>query len=154
MDHYRAPVPDTLHGATTLHSAQLAQFIVKRHPILIDVLPAPAPPPDGRIGLPRMPIPHRDLPGSVWLPDIGRGALPAALQAAFKARLGALTNHIMSVPLVFYCLSSCWMSWNAAKRAVDFGYTQVIWYPDGADGWQQAGGPVVINAPLAVAGSN
>jgi PQQ-dependent catabolism-associated CXXCW motif protein len=147
MDHYRAPVPDTLRGAATLHSAALAQFIAARHPVLIDVLPAPAPPSDDRPALPRMQIPHQDLPGSVWLPDTGRGMLPPSLERDFKARLGALTGQDRSAPLVFYCLSSCWMSWNAAKRAVGYGYTQVIWYPDGADGWQQNGGRVTVNTP-------
>ena len=37
--------------------------------------------------------------------------------------------------LVFYCLANCWMSWNAAKRALAIGYTHVAWYPDGTDGW-------------------
>ena len=32
------------------------------------------------------------------------------------------------------------MSWNAAKRAVEDGYTRVFWYPDGVDGWAAAGG--------------
>jgi rhodanese-related sulfurtransferase len=34
------------------------------------------------------------------------------------------------------------MSWNAAKRAVMWGYTGVIWYPEGTDGWQDAGLPL------------
>jgi PQQ-dependent catabolism-associated CXXCW motif protein len=37
--------------------------------------------------------------------------------------------------IVFYCLASCWMSWNAAKRALAIGYRRVAWYPDGTDGW-------------------
>ena len=147
LDHYRAPVPETLHGAAVLHSAALAGFMSAQHPVLIDVLPAPSPPPDGRAGLPRMQIPHQDLPGSVWLPDTGRGALPAALEQSFRAKLGELTGHKMAVPIVFYCLSSCWMSWNAAKRAVGYGYTNVVWYPDGADGWQRDGGRVAVNLP-------
>jgi rhodanese-related sulfurtransferase len=31
------------------------------------------------------------------------------------------------------------MSWNAAKRAAQYGYSQVYWYPDGSDGWEKAG---------------
>ena len=27
------------------------------------------------------------------------------------------------------------MSWNAAKRAMTLGYTHVVWYPEGSDGW-------------------
>ena len=27
------------------------------------------------------------------------------------------------------------MSWNAAKRALEYGYSDVTWFPDGTDGW-------------------
>jgi rhodanese-related sulfurtransferase len=27
------------------------------------------------------------------------------------------------------------MSWNAAKRAMEYGYSNVTWYPEGTDGW-------------------
>jgi PQQ-dependent catabolism-associated CXXCW motif protein len=37
--------------------------------------------------------------------------------------------------LVLYCLANCWMSWNAAKRALSLGYSDVAWYPEGTDGW-------------------
>ena len=33
------------------------------------------------------------------------------------------------------------MSWNAAKRAIAMGYVNVVWFPDGIDGWQEAGLP-------------
>jgi hypothetical protein len=29
------------------------------------------------------------------------------------------------------------MSWNAARRAVAWGYANVAWYPDGTDGWAE-----------------
>jgi len=74
MDHYRGPVPDTVQGATVVHTAALPALIAQRHPVLIDVLPAPEPPGDSRPGLPRMPLPHKDIPGSIWLADVGRGA--------------------------------------------------------------------------------
>jgi PQQ-dependent catabolism-associated CXXCW motif protein len=45
-------------------------------------------------------------------------------------------------PLVIYCQADCWMSWNAARRALSFGYTNVAWYPEGTDGWERANLPV------------
>ena len=147
MDHYRGDVPDTLTGARVVLTSELARLIAAGHPVLIDVLPAPAPPPDARAGLPRMPLPHRDIAGSVWLADVGRGALAPAMEAGFRARLAELTGGHQSAPIVFYCLKQCWMSWNAAKRAVRLGYTGVLWYPDGIDGWQQAGLPTTVNKP-------
>jgi len=139
MDHYRAPVPDTVHGAAVVHTAALPGLIAQRHPVLIDVLPAPEPPADQRPGLPRMPLPHRDIPGSIWLADVGRGAITPQKDAWFRTALAQATGGDRNAPVVFYCLSRCWMSWNATKRAVSYGYTQAFWYPEGADGWEAAG---------------
>ena len=50
--------------------------------------------------------------------------------------------------LVFYCLANCWMSWNAAKRALAMGYTHVAWYPDGTDGWTTDHLPLELRTPL------
>jgi PQQ-dependent catabolism-associated CXXCW motif protein len=50
-------------------------------------------------------------------------------------------------PLVFFCQRACWMSWNAAKRALSLGYTRVNWYPDGTDGWSEAGLPLARIEP-------
>jgi rhodanese-related sulfurtransferase len=39
------------------------------------------------------------------------------------------------------------MSWNAAKRALALGYTNVVWYPDGTDGWFNALLPLQDSTP-------
>ena len=130
-----------------VQTADLQRLIATAHPLLIDVLPAPSPPPDLRPGLPRLPRPVFGLPGSLWLPETGRGALSPGTETYLVTRLASATGGHKAVTMVFYCLSQCWMSWNAAKRALAYGYINVIWYPDGADGWQQAGLPVT---PLAV----
>ena len=139
MDHYRDAVPATLRGARVVHAADLTSLMGAQNPLLIDVLPSPTPPADSRPGLPRIPVPHRNIPGSYWLPEVGRGSLAPATEAWFKARLATLTGHDRKRLLVIYCLSQCWMSWNAAKRAVSYGYTSTAWFPDGADGWEKAG---------------
>ena len=41
----------------------------------------------------------------------------------------------MGQPVLFFCLQDCWMSWNAAKRALGLGYETVYWLPEGTDGW-------------------
>jgi PQQ-dependent catabolism-associated CXXCW motif protein len=139
MDHYRAPVPETVQGGTVVHLAALPGVIASIHPVLIDVLPAPTPPPEQRAGLPRMPLPHQDIPGSIWLPEVGRGALTPQTETWFRAQLGKATHGDLDRPVVFYCLSNCWMSWNATRRAISYGYTHAIWFPEGADGWIAAG---------------
>jgi rhodanese-related sulfurtransferase len=39
------------------------------------------------------------------------------------------------------------MSWNAAKRALAFGYSNVAWYRDGTDGWERADLPLAEAQP-------
>jgi rhodanese-related sulfurtransferase len=54
-------------------------------------------------------------------------------------------------PLVFYCTGAqCWASANAAMRARQAGYTQVLWYRGGQAAWQAAGLPVTPRAPVAL----
>ncbi|HMR31348.1 MAG TPA: quinoprotein dehydrogenase-associated putative ABC transporter substrate-binding protein [Geminicoccaceae bacterium] len=140
MGEYRAPVPKTLRGATVLDATGLARLVAERQPVLVDVMPRPRKPegrPDDKLWL----EPRRDdIPGSVWLPNSGLGELPPETAAWMASRLEALTGGDKARPLVFYCARNCWMSWNAARRAVvEFGYTAVHWYPDGPEGWSEAG---------------
>ena len=43
------------------------------------------------------------------------------------------------------------MSWNAAKRALSYGYSRVYWYPEGTDGWAAAGGELTEATPVPMA---
>jgi len=93
------------------------------------------------------PKPHRAIPGSMWLPDVGRGELSAEREAWFRASLARLTRGDRETVLVFYCLLDCWMSWNATKRALSWGYAGAAWYNEGTDGWETAGLPLAEIAP-------
>lgn len=43
-------------------------------------------------------------------------------------------------PLVFFCAGpECWLSYNAALRAVQLGYRNVLWYRGGLEAWHRAG---------------
>lgn len=144
MDQFKAPVPATLEGATVLTTATLRQLLGDEQPILVDVLPKPRKP-EGRDPSQLWVEPRRDdLPGSVWLPNVGFGELSPDLATYMRTELARLTGGDKTKPLVFYCDPNCWMSWNAAKRAMtELGYSRVYWYPEGAQGWQQAGQPVM-----------
>lgn len=51
-----------------------------------------------------------------------------------------MTGGNRETPLVLYCLSNqCWMSYNAALRAIHLGYTNVLWYRGGLEAWKAAG---------------
>ena len=90
-------------------------------------------------GTPWMPPPHRDLAGSTWLPETGRGAVTPEVDAWFERALQKVTGGDRAMPVVFYCQADCWMSWNAARRAIEHGWAKVIWYPDGPEAWAAAG---------------
>ena len=48
---------------------------------------------------------------------------------------------------MFFCKADCWMSWNAARRAVALGYGRVAWFPGGTDAWAAVGRALVPAVP-------
>jgi PQQ-dependent catabolism-associated CXXCW motif protein len=142
-ENYRSPVPETLAGGRVLTTAEAEAIWRAKTAIFIDVLPrAPKPKglPPGTVWRDK---PRHNIPGSVWLPDTGYGILPPATEDYLRQGLARVSGGNRQALLVIYCLSDCWMSWNAAKRALTYGYTDVAWYPEGTDGWEHA------NLPLA-----
>jgi PQQ-dependent catabolism-associated CXXCW motif protein len=134
-DHYRAPVPDTLAGARVLSTHETAAIWRAKSAVFIDVLPRAPKPKDLPASTVWRDAPRLDIPGSIWLPDTGYGVLAPATEDYFKQGLARASAGDRSKLLVFYCLADCWMSWNAAKRALTYGYVNVAWYPEGTDGW-------------------
>ncbi|HYZ21227.1 MAG TPA: PQQ-dependent catabolism-associated CXXCW motif protein [Rhodopila sp.] len=147
MEEYRAPTPATLRGATVLDTAQAHALWVQRQAVFVDVLPQPPRPPNLPAATIWRPRPRHDIPGSLWLPDTGYGALAPVMDAYFRQGLDKASAGDKTRMLVFYCLRNCWMSWNAAKRALSLGYTRVAWYPEGTDGWEAAGFPLELREP-------
>jgi PQQ-dependent catabolism-associated CXXCW motif protein len=141
-EDYRAPTPATLKGARVMTTAEVEQIWKAGGTVFIDVMPhAPRPAnlPPGTIWREK---PHQSIPGSIWLPDTGYGAIAAVTENYLRSNLARVTQGDRSKRLLVYCLRNCWMSWNAAKRIVAMGYANVIWYPDGTDGWGEAGLPL------------
>lgn len=110
-----------------------------------------------------LPLLKQGLPVQVFDVLGGAESLPNAIPAAWAAQTGSfddstqqqlsqmlrqVTRGQADVPLVFYCQSpDCWMSYNAAVRAVRLGYRNVLWYRGGIEAWMRAG------LPLARAGA-
>ncbi|BET68060.1 hypothetical protein ASA1KI_29780 [Opitutales bacterium ASA1] len=86
---------------------------------------------------------ERGLPSAQNALPAGRpGSFDDQNQRNFGAYLRQVTQGRTDVPLVFYCKDAyCWMSYNAALRAVRLGYTNVLWYRGGIDAWEKAGLP-------------
>jgi len=146
-EDYRAPTPTTLKGARVVTTVEAEQIWKSGGAIFLDVLPhAPRPAnlPPGTIWREK---PRRNIPGSCWLPDTGYGALAPATENYLRTNLARVTGGDRTKALVVYCLRDCWMSWNAAKRIIGMGYANVIWYPDGTDGWAEADLPLRESMP-------
>jgi len=147
QDDYRAPTPATVDGRPGL-STQDAQALWKSgEATFIDVLKQ-APKPDNLApGTIWHDTPRSDIPGSLWLPDVGYGALAQPTETYFRAGLEKASKGDPSRKLVFYCLKDCWMSWNATKRARSLGYENAEWYAGGTDDWAAAGLPLEDRKP-------
>ncbi|MFN3868831.1 MAG: PQQ-dependent catabolism-associated CXXCW motif protein [Hyphomicrobiaceae bacterium] len=147
LDAYRAPVPATLKGARVVDATVVAAEHDSRAAVLIDVYPRPPKP----AGLPPGTIwrstKHQSIEGAHWLPNVGYGKLADEPEAYFRHALEKLTAGDRAKPLVFFCLADCWMSWNAAKRALEWGYANVAWFPQGIDGWREIGRGLVDLEP-------
>lgn len=147
MENYRAPVPATLKGARVLTTDEAKAIWETGAGIFVDVLPHPPKPKNLPAGTVWRETPRSDIPGSIWLPDTGYGALAAATEDYLRQGLARASGGDMARQLVFYCQEACWMSWNAARRALSYGYRNVAWYPEGTDGWGRANLPVVAAQP-------
>lgn len=147
LEDYRSPTPATLRGARVIDTDE-AETIWRSHSAaFVDVLPRPPRPRDLPEGTLWRDKPRPNIPGSIWLPDTGYGELAPSMADYFLKGLDKATNGDHAKPVVLYCLADCWMSWNAAKRALLLGYSDVVWYPLGTDGWRAAGLPLQDATP-------
>jgi PQQ-dependent catabolism-associated CXXCW motif protein len=80
---------------------------------------------------------HRTLPGAIYMPGAGDpGTFRDRLQRRFSSVLAQLTSQDANRTLVFLCQGSkCWESYNAALRAMQLGYRNVLWYRGGLSAW-------------------
>jgi len=126
---YHGPTPLQIPGAQVVQTRQLQTLLAgPDRPILADVLSERG---------------HVTLAGAVWLSGAGRGTnFVDPVQLEFARLLGQLTGGDESRPLVFFCANSqCWLSYNAALRAVAAGYGRVYWYRGGVEAWMAAALP-------------
>lgn len=127
-DSMHAPTPASIPGGQVITTQGLVALIEGRQApfILVDVL-------GGAQVLPQA-IP------AVWLAQ--PGSFDDAVQRRAKQSLDQVTRGRRDIALIFYCQSrECWMSYNAALRAIRAGYSNVLWYRGGLEAWQAAGLP-------------
>nr|WP_280842535.1 PQQ-dependent catabolism-associated CXXCW motif protein [Sagittula salina] len=147
MDEYRGLVPATVKGGTVVGPEE-AYRLWQGGAAFIDVMPQapkPADLPEGTIWRDK---PRDSIPGALWLPNVGYGAIAEVTAEYFRRGLRQATKDDPSHPVVFFCLEDCWMSWNAAKRAAEWGYDTVYWLPEGTDGWMLWDYPLARVTPM------
>ena len=121
-----APTPRLHALANTVTTKALHELIIgDESPLLIDVM--------GGKG-------HRTVPGAIWLKGAGRSdEREERVDERLTAILEKVTEGDRMRAIVFFCLSAeCWLSHNAALRAVALGYENVHWYRGGINAWKKA----------------
>lgn len=147
-EEYRAPTPPSLKGARIVTTAEAEAIWREKRGAFIDVMPRPPKPANLPPGTVWRDKPRSNIPGSIWLPDTGYGQLAAETDAYLRDGLSSASAGRTDALLVIYCQADCWMSWNAAKRAMSYGYTNVVWFPEGTDGWEKAALPLIDAEPV------
>ena len=135
VNNYEGPTPTVIMGARTITTPQLRDMLASSNPpLLIDVLGG---------------NPQNSLPGAILFTLAGLGnSLSDQVQQRLSMHLAQLTQGEWRAPIVFFCLSkTCWLSHNAAVRAVALGYTDVMWYRGGRNAWMAAGLPMEPATP-------
>ena len=126
--------PTEVRGVSTIRTTDLAAFITESKPIVIDTMLC-------YLGC--------SIPGAIGLRGSGRpGHFADSLQDRLRHKMGELTDHDMSKPIVAAGWNSEGLNgYNLAVRLVALGYTNVYWYRGGREAWEVAGLP---EAPVDV----
>jgi PQQ-dependent catabolism-associated CXXCW motif protein len=144
-------VPATIAGGTVIHAQELAQLLEQTKPLIIDVSNEPKRPAGMAPDAVWLPLPQQVIPGGAWLPGVGVADIAPEKDALFRKHLSKSTGGELDHPVVIYCHEHCWLSWNAAKRAISYGYRRVYWFPEGIEGWRAAGNSTVVAKPWTAA---
>ncbi|WP_290698520.1 rhodanese-like domain-containing protein [Amphritea sp.] len=134
ITRYRSPTPKKAEGGERINTTALHDKIRSDHPpVLINVQPL-----EWLQGIFLQQQPQVGIPGSRWLPNVGQGEPEQVWLDYFRFYLHENTDGKTDSDIVLYCTADCWMSWNAVRRAHSWGYTELYWYKEGIDGWQEA----------------
>jgi rhodanese-related sulfurtransferase len=132
---YHAPTPLQVPGGRTVQTVELHEMLAREpRPYLIDVLGGGT---------------HRTIAGAFWMPGAGAGDMDADEEKRFLKALGAFAGGDKNRAIVFFCVDpQCWLSYNAALRAIAAGYTNIMWYRGGVAAWRQAGQLMTMSEPF------
>ena len=134
-DEYHAPTPREIPGGRVVTTVELGQMLEREpRPYLIDVLGGNS---------------HRTIAGAFWMSGAGAGDMSKEEEQRFNNAIAGFAGGDKNRPLVFFCVDPhCWLSYNAALRAIAAGYTNVMWYRGGVAAWRQAGQLMTMSEPF------
>lgn len=148
---YRAPVDRAPSPATQITLPEALALHPGIDAMFIDVLPAEGAVRDAATGKWTLAVQHETIPGAAWHPETGRGDPDPVLWKGLRnAVFGVRAKH-PAMPVVVFCRSDCWMSWNAARRLAREGIGNVRWLAEGIEGWHEAGRALVVAEPVVIA---
>lgn len=150
ISRHRAPTPEDIPPPATVVSVEKAAVALSAGAIAVDVSGALQSRYDELEGTWLVRGPRDSLPGGVWLPEVGRGVLEPEIDSYLKDNLEQLTGGDRSRVILVFCNADCWMSWNAAQRIAKLGYSNVLWFPEGVDGWKETGRKLQAVLPVPV----
>ncbi|GAM04960.1 rhodanese-like domain-containing protein [Novosphingobium sp. MBES04] len=147
---FRAPVARDPAPARRMAEAEVLALQPGRDALFLDVLPVTGGWRDPATGRWHLSEPHRSVPGALWHPETGRSPPDARLWEALRGAIAEARRANAHLPVIVFCRSDCWMSWNVARRLAREGVGQVYWYEEGVEGWHAAGRDLVEVTPLTV----
>ena len=124
--NYEAPTPTTVPGARTIRTADLADLLEQRKPLVIDTVNW-----------------GRSIPGAVGLWGAGSRWQPVRRvqdRLARKCSNSPVANGCMPIVAIGFNAER-YQGRNLALRLVALGYTNVYWYRGGREAWEVAGLP-------------
>jgi PQQ-dependent catabolism-associated CXXCW motif protein len=132
---YHSPTPVHIPGGRVVTTGELRGLVEQDpRPYLIDVL-------GGGV--------HTTIAGAFWMLGAGAGDMSKEEEARFAKAIAAFAGGDRNRPMVFFCVDSeCWLSYNAALRAIHLGYTNVMWYRGGIASWRIGQNPMAQSDPF------
>jgi rhodanese-related sulfurtransferase len=132
---YHSPTPLQIPGGKVVTTGELRALMEQNpRPYVIDVL-------GGGI--------HTTIAGAFWMIAAGAGDMSKDEEERFARAIAAFAGGDKARPMVFFCVDSeCWLSYNAALRAIRLGYTNVMWYRGGIASWRVGQNPMTQSDPF------
>ena len=120
--------PQKLNGISTVNTQEVAKMLRQpktTRPVMLDT--------NGN---------YDTIPSALAFLNAGFAFQDLAREASYDKRFASLLKLLApdpQAPLIFFCAGrNCWSSINAALRAKQHGYSQVMWYRGGIESWKSA----------------